>query len=120
MFFYTLISSTIMKIIIYGDDENTKLLNTKVQNCLEELWLWDFIKLESSNDESLKADLGIEKQPALIVEEEAIDFKDTIFEWIVPDEEEIKAMFISIIWGGEGWSCGSKESDGSCGTGCAC
>jgi hypothetical protein len=33
----------------------------------------------------------------LIVEEEAIDFKDTIFEGIIPDEEELKSMFISII-----------------------
>jgi hypothetical protein len=29
-------------------------------------------------------------------------------------------MFISIIGGWEGGSCGSKESDWSCGTGCAC
>jgi hypothetical protein len=29
-------------------------------------------------------------------------------------------MFISIIWWGEGGSCGSKDADGSCGTGCSC
>jgi hypothetical protein len=45
----------------------------------------------------LKKELNITKEPALIVEEEAIDFKDTIFEGIIPESEEIKSMFISII-----------------------
>jgi hypothetical protein len=33
-----------------------------------------------TQDEALKNELNITKEPALIVEEEAIDFKDTIFE----------------------------------------
>jgi hypothetical protein len=47
---------------------------------LEELGLVDFIKVEVTQDEALKNELNITKEPALIVEEEAIDFKDTIFE----------------------------------------
>ncbi|NVP17109.1 hypothetical protein HUU51_00105 [Candidatus Gracilibacteria bacterium] len=107
-----------MKVKIYGSNENTKELNTKVLNALEELGLSDFITIEVTNDENLKNELNINKEPALIVEEESIDFRDTIFEGIIPSYEEIKSMFISIIGGGEsGSSCGTG---GSCGSGCSC
>jgi len=103
-----------MKVKIYWSEENTKELNNKVLNSLEELWLSDFISIEITNDETLKNELNITKEPALIVEEESIDFRDTIFEWIIPSDEEIKSMFISIIWGWESasscwtwWSCWS-------------
>jgi hypothetical protein len=43
-----------------------------------------------------------------------------IFEGMIPENEELKSMFISIIWGGSGGGCGSKDDSGSCGTGCAC
>lgn len=109
-----------MKIKIFWSEENTNELVNKVQISLEELGLVDFIKVEVTQDESLKNELNITKEPALIVEEEAIDFKDTIFEGIIPEAEEIKSMFISIIGWWEAGGCGSKEDDGSCGTGCAC
>jgi hypothetical protein len=109
-----------MKIKLFWTEENTSELHTKVLTVLEELGLSDFIKVELTQDEALKTDLSITKEPALVIEEEAIDFQDTIFEGIIPENEELKSMFISIIWGGEGWSCGSKDSDGSCGTGCSC
>jgi hypothetical protein len=35
----------------------------------------------------------------LIIEEESIDFKDTIFEGIIPEDDELKSMFISIVGG---------------------
>jgi len=108
-----------MKIKLFWSEENTKELLAKVQTALDELGLVDFIKVELTQDEALKTELNITKEPALIVEEEAIDFKDTIFEGITPELEEIKSMFISIIWGW--WSdCGSKDDNGSCGTWCAC
>lgn len=107
-----------MKVIIYGQRENTLELENKVKLALDELWLGDFIALEVTDNDSLIANLNIQKEPALIVEEEAIDFKDTIFEGIIPTDEEIRSMFVSIIGGGDaGWgSCGS----GWCGdcTGC--
>jgi len=110
-----------MKIKIYWSEENTKELLEKVNLSLDELWLSSLIKAETTLDESLKNELNITKEPALIVEEESIEFKDTIFEWIIPEDEELKAMFISIIWGWEsGWSCWSLESDGSCWTWCSC
>lgn len=106
-----------MKIKIYWKNKNTKELLMKVNNSLEELWLTDFIKVETTEDEWLKTELNITKEPALIVEEEAIDFKDTIFEGIIPDEEELKSMFISIIWwkSSECWT-----EDWGCPIWCSC
>jgi len=107
-----------MKVKIYWTEENTKELNNKVKSCLDELWLVDFIQVEITQDEELKKELEITKEPALIVEEEAIDFKDTIFEWIIPEDEELKGMFISIIgwWEWSGWWCSPEW----CGSGCSC
>ena len=109
-----------MKIKLFGTLDNTQELENRVKSCLDELGLVDFIQLEVTQDENIKTELNITKEPALIIEEEAIDFKDTIFEGIIPENEEIKSMFISIIGWGSGGSCGSKDESGSCGTGCAC
>lgn len=98
-----------MKIKIYWKDKNTKELLIKVNNSLEELWLTDFIKVETTTDKWLKTELNIKKEPALIVEEDSIDFKDTIFEWIIPNEDELKSMFISIIWWWESSWCWTQE-----------
>ncbi|MCD5380690.1 hypothetical protein LR004_02080 [Candidatus Gracilibacteria bacterium] len=105
-----------MQVKIHGDgDKATELLN-KVKNILDELGLVDFIKLEETNDEALKTELGIKENPALIIEEEAIDFKDVIFEGVIPEDEELKSMFTSIIGGGEGGGCAPE----GCGSGCSC
>lgn len=92
-----------MKIKIFWEWEISENLLEKVKNVAWELWLLEFIEIEKTNSEELRIELWIEKEPALIIEEEEIDFKDVIFEWIVPEEEEIKSMFISIIGGSEGW-----------------
>ncbi|PZM81886.1 hypothetical protein DLH72_04915 [Candidatus Gracilibacteria bacterium] len=106
-----------MKIKIYGDGDKTQELLDKVNNSLEDLGLSDFMEVEVTKDEELKNSLSITKQPALIIEEESIDFKDTIFEGIIPSDEEIKSMFISIIGGGDEGGCSSGGSCGSCSTG---
>lgn len=107
-----------MKIKIYWKEENTKELINKISLTLDELWLVDFIKVETTLDEELKKELNITKEPALIVEEEAIEFKDIIFEGISPEKEELKSMFISIIWWpAAGW-CWTDE--GWCPTWCSC
>lgn len=107
-----------MKIKIYWNNEiSTSLLNT-VKSSLDELGLIDFIELEQTTDENLKTELGISKEPALIIEEESIDFKDVIFEWIVPEEDEIKSMLISIIgWWDSAWGCWTWWG---CPSGCSC
>lgn len=108
-----------MKVIVYwANEDSTKLFNI-VKESLEDLWLGEFIPLETSNEESLKEELSITKEPAFIIEEESIEFKDMIFEWIIPEKEEISSMFMSIIgwWQEEWWSC-STDSCGSCSCHC--
>lgn len=102
-----------MKIKIYWNNDDSKILLEKVNITLDELWLTDFIEISSTFDEEIKTKLNITKQPALIVEEESIDFIDTIFEWIIPNDEELKSMFISIIWWNSQIWC-SEESCFNC------
>jgi hypothetical protein len=109
-----------MKVYIWWDSTEAQALKDKVALTLEELGLTDFVTVESTTDNVMKEELSISESSALIIEEESIDFKDMIFEWLIPESEELKSMFISIIGGSSGWWCGSKDDSGSCGTGCAC
>jgi hypothetical protein len=86
-----------MKVCIYGETAQALELKDKVSLTLEELGLTDFVVVESTMDEKLKSQLGISQESALIIEEESIDFKDMIFEGMIPENEELKSMFISII-----------------------
>lgn len=107
-----------MKIIITWNNEDSKKLFNTLNLAIWEIWLEDFIKTEESNDENLKTELNITKEPALVIVEESIDFKDMIFEGIVPESSELKSMIISIVWWGW-WSCSSGcswcSSSDSCG-----
>lgn len=108
-----------MKIKLFWTGDQCELLEKRVKDSLEELWLTDFIELEISTDSSLKQEMWIKEEPALIIEEETIDFKDIIFEGIVPEEEEIKSMFVSIIgWGSTWGSCSDEWGCGTCASGC--
>jgi hypothetical protein len=86
-----------MKVYIYGESVTSRDLEKRVYSVLEELGLSDFITLEMTTDENLKTELNISEDSALIIEEESIDFKDMIFEGMIPEEEELKSMFLSII-----------------------
>ena len=88
-----------MNIKILGKNKDSELLFDKVNNILEELWLNDFIKVKKTTSSKLKKEFNIKKEPALIVEEESINFTDIIFEWIIPNDEKLKSIFINII----GW-----------------
>lgn len=105
-----------MKVILYWKWQELDTLKKVVNNSLQELWLDDFIEVVESNDTKLKEELSIKESPALIIEEESIDFKDMIFEWQIPPEDEIKSMFISIIW----WSSDSSCSPLKCSSWCSC
>ena len=108
-----------MKIIILWKKDNTTELFNKVKIAIDDLWLTDFIVLEQWENNTLQKELNITNEPSLVIEEESIDFKDTIFEWIVPEDEEIKSMLISIIgWDSSGWGCGTWEW--GCPTWCSC
>ena len=110
-----------MKIIVYWSEDKKLDLIKSLNISLEELGLTDFIKVEETYEEKVKEEMWIKQEPALIIEEESIDFKDIIFEGQTPPEDEIKAMIISIVgWDSGWWSCGSLESDWSCWTGCSC
>lgn len=105
-----------MKVILFWEWEDIKKLKILINSSLEDLWLDWFIEVEESNSLELKKELSIEKTPALIIEEESIEFKDMIFEWQIPSEEELKSMFISIIW----WSSDSSCSPLKCSSWCSC
>lgn len=105
-----------MEIKIFWRNKESEILLKKVEFAIEELWLSDFIQISITTDETLKKELSIKKEPALIVIEETIDFKDTIFEWIVPEDEEIKSMLISIIWWNDNKSCDTAN----CWISCSC
>lgn len=109
-----------MKVYIWWKSNQSDELTTKVRLVLEELWLTDFVSVDQTDSSEMKQELEITQESALIIEEETINFKDMIFEWIIPEPEELKSMFISIIWWSFWWWCGSKDENGSCGTGCSC
>lgn len=64
---------------------------------LETLDLDATVEVEIFNDESYKEELGIKEDPALCIEEESINFKDMIFEGVVPEVDEMTTMFLSIF-----------------------
>ena len=103
-----------MNIKIFGKNKKSKELLNKVTLALDELGLSSFIKVTTVNSKALKKELDIKKEPALIVEEEAIDFKDVIFEGIIPEDDELKSMFISII----GWEWPSGCAPEACASWC--
>jgi hypothetical protein len=106
-----------MLIRLVGSGESLDRLRSLVSESLEELGLVDAVRVETTDDDAYKAELGIQKFPALCIEEESIDFKDTIFEGFVPDKSELSSMFLAIVGGGdmeESSGCGSHG--GGCGT----
>ncbi len=107
-----------MKVIIYGDNQEAIDLAQRVRETLDELGLIDFIPLETASDSDFKNSMNITADSALVIEEDSIDFKDMIFEWLVPEHEELKSMFISVIGGGSTGGC--NPWPGGCGDGCSC
>jgi hypothetical protein len=97
-----------------------EILESLVLKSLAELSLDDAVKVEKTDDAAYKMELGITENPALAIEEESIEFKDMIFQGEVPEYEEIKSMFVSILGDdteGHGDSCGTGGC-GDCSSGC--
>jgi len=86
-----------MIIKLVGNGESLGTLGSLVEKALAELALSDSVKVETTDDAAYKMELGITENPALAIEEESIDFRDMIFQGEVPEYEEIKSMFISIL-----------------------
>lgn len=98
-----------MLIKLVGSAEQVKELARAVDVSLEELGLTGTIPVQVTEDVTYIQDLKITKFPALAIEEEALQFKDMIFEGIVPPQSEMTSMFVSIL--------GGTSSAGSCGVG---
>ena len=64
---------------------------------LQTLGFSDIVKVELTDDAAYKLELGITQNPALCIEEETIEFRDMIFEGIIPEKADIDAMFLSIF-----------------------
>ncbi len=104
-----------MIIQLVGSGQPIETLSKSVKKALEELALDDAVSVKTTDDEAYKMELGITQNPALAIEEETIDFRDMIFEGEIPEYEEIKSMFLSILGdeeeAGIGW-CASGSCDG--------
>lgn len=86
-----------MIIKLVGSGTEIETLESLVIKSLTELALIDAVKVEKSDDANYKLELGVTENPALCIEEESIDFKDMIFQGEVPEYDEIKSMFVSIL-----------------------
>ncbi|EKD29741.1 MAG: hypothetical protein ACD_78C00297G0002 [uncultured bacterium (gcode 4)] len=106
-----------MHIKIIGTDPERWELFALTSKVLATLGLDAVIKIEQTDDEAYKMELGITENPAFCIEETGIDFKDVIFQGIIPTEQEISSLLVSIVGGDEEDACGSGGC-GSCGWGC--
>jgi hypothetical protein len=109
-----------MKIVLVGSWEELTNLETSVRSSLDRNALADLISIETKQDPAYNLELGITQNPALCIEEETIDFRDMIFEGMIPADDELDAMFVSILGQDEhehsgGW-CGSCSTEWGCGT----
>ena len=86
-----------MLIKLVGQGTELASLTTLVNESLAELGLNELVSVEISTDEAYKMELGITQNPALCIEESSIDFKDMIFEGVVPEKAELNSMFVSIL-----------------------
>ncbi|MDD2891355.1 MAG: hypothetical protein PHQ95_00090 [Candidatus Gracilibacteria bacterium] len=110
-----------MQIVIVGSAPLRTDLFNRTSEVLTELGLSDIVKIRELDDEAYKMELGITENPALCIEEETIEFRDVIFQGIIPEKTEIKSLLISIVGGEEvsGGSCGTGGC-GSCSTAGGC
>ncbi|EKE28625.1 MAG: hypothetical protein ACD_3C00037G0016 [uncultured bacterium (gcode 4)] len=96
-----------MKIKIFGNSPEALKLFDVTKQSLDDIGLSDFVSVEQIESEEYKKELNISKDPAFCVEEEMIEFKDTIFEWTVPSKEEMDSLLVSLIWWESSSSCSS-------------
>ena len=99
-----------MLIKLVGSGKELADLSLATREALAKLSITDFVSIEETDDSAYKAELGITANPALCIEESSIEFRDMIFEGIIPEQEELVSMFASIFGVSSGEdSCGSGE-----------
>jgi methyl coenzyme M reductase subunit C len=88
-----------MEIKIIWDWKDVEKLNKITIEVIKELELEDFLKANILNlEEETKQLLNITKQPAFVICEPEIDFEDLIFEWFIPEKEDLKNMILGLVW----------------------
>ncbi|MDD2917346.1 MAG: hypothetical protein PHH70_05900 [Candidatus Gracilibacteria bacterium] len=110
-----------MQIVIVGTAPMSQELFSRTSEILADIGLADVVKIRETDDAAYKMELGITENPALCIEEESIEFRDVIFQGIIPEKAEIKSLLVSIVGGEEssGDSCGTGGC-GSCSTAGGC
>lgn len=108
-----------MIIRIVGISPDAEVLLSRVQASLEELGLLSHSTVEIYDTPEYREQMKITNLPALCIEEPSINFRDMIFEWVIPEHAELVSLFVSLFGGEEKkWGCGTCTT-GSCDT-CAC
>ncbi|MFA6080067.1 MAG: hypothetical protein WC753_01135 [Candidatus Gracilibacteria bacterium] len=103
-----------MLIRIVGEGPDAETLFSRVQIALEELGLLSDAILERYDTPVYREELHITTTPALCIEESSIDFRDMIFEGVVPEQNEVNNVMISLFGTGESSSSCGTCSGGSC------
>lgn len=108
-----------MLIRVVGTSPDADTLLSRVQASLEELGLLSHATVEIYDTPEYRELMKIQNLPALCIEEESINFRDMIFEGVIPEQSEIASLFISLFGEGE-----KKSGCGTCSTGgcetCSC
>lgn len=96
------------------------MLLSRVQASLEELGLLSHTTVELYDTPEYREEMKIVEPIALCIEEESINFRDMIFEGVIPEQSELTNLFISLFGAGEEKKsgCGTCTSGGgeSCAT----
>ncbi len=90
-----------MLIRIVGTSPDTDTLLSRVQASLEELGLLSHTTVELYDTPEYREEMKITNLPALCIEESSINFRDMIFEGVVPEQAELVSLFISLFGSGE-------------------
>lgn len=97
-----------MIIRIVGTWPDADTLLSRVQASLEELGLLSHTTVELFDTPEYRQEMKIAEPVALCIEEESINFRDMIFEGVIPEQPEITSLFISLF--------GSEEQKSACGS----
>jgi len=86
-----------MLIRIVGTSPDTDTLLSRVQASLEGLGLLSHASVEIYDTPEYREQMKITNIPALCMEEESINFRDMIFEGVVPEQAELTSLFVSLF-----------------------
>lgn len=112
-----------MIIRVVGSSPDADTLLSRVQASLEELGLLSHATVELHDTPEYREEMKITNLPALCIEESSINFRDMIFEGVVPEQKELVSLFISLFGAGgeeKKGGCGTCSTDGGCETCSSC